>query len=123
MFRLVNCYVLGALFVLAGANHFYNPDFYLPMMPPYLPLHLELVYISGVFEILGGIGLMVPKTRTFAMWGLLALLVAVFPANVQMYIDADKWSDKLSETGLIIRLLFQPVVMLWVYWAARPIKS
>src|SRR5438045_9398493 len=75
--------VLGTLFIVAGCLHFLIPGFYLSMMPPWLPWHLELVYLSGVFEILGGVGLLIPRLRRVACWGLIALLLAVFLANVQ----------------------------------------
>lgn len=77
-------YALALLFVVAGALHFLQPATYLAIMPPQLPQPLALVYASGVFEILGGLGLLLKPTRRLAGWGLLALLVAVFPANVHM---------------------------------------
>jgi uncharacterized membrane protein len=76
--------ILGTLFVFAGSMHFVSPEPYLTMMPPYLPWPLALVYISGVAEILGGVGVMIPVTRRAAGWGLIALLVAIFPANIHM---------------------------------------
>ena len=81
----------------AGSLHFLIPGFYLSMMPPWLPWHLELVYLSGVFEVLGGVGLLVPRLRRVACWGLIALLLAVFPANVQYTLNAhaaEGWSLK-----------------------------
>ena len=78
---------LGAcalFFVAVGVTHFTHPAFFLKIMPPALPAHLALVYLSGAFEILGGLGLLVPRTRRFAGWGLIALLIAVFPANLYM---------------------------------------
>lgn len=85
-------------------------------MPPYLPYHLELVYISGVFEALGGLGLFIPQVRKFAAYGLIALLVAVFPANIQMlinYFHSEGWS--LFTGILIIRLPLQALFIYWVY--------
>ena len=72
---------MSLFYVYAGVIHFSNSDFYLKIMPPYLPYHLELVYISGVLEILFGIMLIFNKTRYLACWGLILLLIAVFPAN------------------------------------------
>jgi uncharacterized membrane protein len=74
--------ILSVLFVLAGAMHFILPKAYLRIMPPFLPAPLTLVYISGVAEMLGGFGLMLPSTRHLAAWGLVALLIAVLPANI-----------------------------------------
>ena len=67
---------LSAFFINVGIDHFINPDFYLSIMPPAFPLHAEAVYISGFFEILGGIGVLIPRLRRFSGWGLVALLVA-----------------------------------------------
>ena len=74
--------VLALIFVVAGTLHFVIPEAYLRIMPPLLPAHLLLIDISGVAEILGGIGLLVPSTRRLAAWGLVALLIAVWPANI-----------------------------------------
>ena len=74
--------ILAVLFMLAGAMHFILPQAYLRIMPPYLPSPLMLVHISGVAEIFGGIGLLIPFTRNLAAWGLVALLIAVLPANI-----------------------------------------
>ena len=75
---------LAILFIAAGALHFLIPQLYLRIMPPYLPAHLLLVQISGAAEVLGGIGLLIPTTRQAASWGLVALLIAVMPANIYM---------------------------------------
>ena len=95
-------------------------------MPALLPAQRELVWLSGVFEIVGGIGLLVPATRRFSAWGLLALLVAVFPANLNMAINEIylpiEWLPQ-SKQGLWLRLPYQPVIMLQVWfvglWRAR----
>ncbi|MGB0647565.1 MAG: DoxX family protein, partial [Bradymonadia bacterium] len=79
--------VISGFFVSVGIHHFIDPTPYLVIMPPYLPAHLELVYISGVFEMLGGLGLLIKRVRMFAGWGLIALLIAVYPANIHMLIN------------------------------------
>lgn len=76
--------ILAVLFILAGTLHLIAPQLYLKIVPPYLPAHLPIVYISGAAEILGGIGLWLPATRQAAAWGLVALLIAVLPANIYM---------------------------------------
>ena len=81
--------LLAVLFVAAGALHFLYPGTYLKIMPPILPAGLVLVYISGVAEMLGGVGLLVPGTRKDAAWALVALLVCVWPANVYMAMRPD----------------------------------
>lgn len=107
-------------FVAVGVLHFTHDHVFVLMMPPILPWHLELVWLSGVFEILGGVGLLVPRTRRFAAWGLLALLVAVFPANLHMAIAGIEIPvDGLpqSDVGRWVRLPFQAVIAAQVWFA------
>jgi uncharacterized membrane protein len=111
--------VLAVAYVAAGSNHFVNPDFFVAIMPPYLPAHLELVYLSGVFEVAGGIGVLIPRLRSLAGWGLVALLVAVFPANLHMALNPELFSDA-SPFALYSRLPIQLVLIAWAYWATRP---
>ena len=89
--KTVSIVLLSLLFIAAGVNHFKSPGVYLKIMPDYLPWPLALVYVSGFFEVLGGVGLAVPRIRRAAGWGMIALLVAVFPANVDMLINADQF--------------------------------
>lgn len=99
-------------FVVAGVLHFTNPGFYRPMMPDYLPAHDTLIYASGVAEIAGGLGLMCPDTRVrrWSMWWLLATLAAVFPANINMALNAEDFPDVPGgQATLIARLPFQLV--------------
>jgi uncharacterized membrane protein len=77
-------WILGVFFVLAGANHFRMPEVYLGMMPPWLPWPAGLSAVAGACEVLGGIGILLPRLRAAAGWGLVALLVAVFPANLNV---------------------------------------
>jgi len=110
--------IFSLLFIAGGIAHFTKTDFYLSMMPSYLPYHLELVYISGVFEILLGALLLVPKYTRFAGFGIIVLLLAVFPANLNMYLHAESYSN-MSETSLLIRL---PIQLLLIYWAYKYTK-
>ena len=115
--QLVRLIVAGS-FVLVGVSHFTDPETFLAIMPPYLSWHLELVYISGFFEILGGAGLLIPKLRRTAAWGLLALLVAVFPANIYMLTDEVYLPGMDGEPWMLwARLPFQLVFALGVAWA------
>ncbi len=108
--KLLLKYVLGLLFVLGGLYHFVNPALYLRMMPPYLPWHLFLVYLSGFFEAAFGLLLFVPKYARLAAWGLVALLVAVFPANVQMALNPQLFPD-IAPALLWLRLPLQVVLV------------
>lgn len=112
-------YVLGALFVAAGINHFLNPAFYLAMMPPYLPWHGELVWLSGIAEIGLGALLLFKRWQVAAAWGLMALSLAVFPANVHMALHPEQFTQ-FSAIGLWLRLPLQAVVIAWAYWYTRP---
>src|ERR1017187_10456541 len=87
--RTISKYLLAIFMVGAGTLHFIKPDFYLKIMPPYLPLHLELVYLSGVCEIALDMLLLVPRFSRVTAWGVIALLIAVFPANIYLYHHQD----------------------------------
>ena len=111
-------YLFGGFFVLAGANHFINPDFYVGIMPPYLPWHRELVALSGVAEIALGALLLFRRWAVLAGWGLIALLVAVFPANIHMTMHPELYPS-LSPVALWLRLPVQALLIAWAYWYTR----
>lgn len=112
-------WVLAVFFVAAGANHFRTPEIYLGMMPPWLPWPTALNAIAGAAEMLGGVGLLGPRTRRLAGWGLIALLVAIFPANVHMALEGRMPGTNFSPLTLWLRLPFQAVFIAWVWWVAR----
>lgn len=109
---------LGIAFILAGINHFYSPNFYLKMMPSYLPWHLFLIYLSGFFEIALGVLLLIPKFTRLAACGLIVLLIAVFPANVYMAMNSQLFSE-FSPIALYLRLPLQFVLIAWTYWSTK----
>ena len=117
-FKKLTRYLLVILFVVAGANHFLHTDFYVSIMPPYLPWHLELVYISGVAEMSLGLLLLLRRWSVYAGWGLIALLIAVFPANIHMALHPELYPT-LSTLGLWLRLPLQGVLMWWAYRYTR----
>ncbi|WP_185903231.1 DoxX family protein [Halonotius terrestris] len=113
-------YVMGPLYVVAGVLHFVVPELYAQIIPPFLPAPLALVYLSGVAEIAVGVGVLIPRTRRYAAWATIALLVAIFPANVYMatsmvVVDGIGGGDPspLIRWG---RLPLQGVLILWAYW-------
>ena len=111
-------WILAAGFIFAGINHFINTDFYLRIMPPVLPAHLFLVYSSGVFEIVLGVLLLVPRFSRLAACGLIALLIAVFPANIYMALNPHLFSE-FSPAALYFRLPLQFLLIGWAYWYAK----
>jgi uncharacterized membrane protein len=119
--RKIALLLLSAFFVAAGVNHFLSPDFYAAIMPPYLPWHRELVALSGVCELLGGVAVLIPALRSLAGWGLVALLLAVFPANVHMAVHPETYVEAgVPLLGLYARLPLQLVFLAWAWWATRP---
>ncbi len=117
--------LISLLFIAGGANHFRSPALYAEIMPPYLPFPLALVYLSGLAEIAGGVGVAIPKTRRAAGWGLLALLLAIFPANIYMATDkVVPGGYQIPDALLWARLPLQFVLMFWVWSATlRPSAS
>lgn len=105
---------LAIFFIYFGIDHFINPDFYLSIMPPSFPLHHEAVYISGLFEIIGGMGLLIYRFRKIAGWGLFALLIAVYPANIYMAVTPSAFPD-IPIFILYLRLGLQFIFLYWAY--------
>ena len=113
--RTISLVIMAVAYILAGLNHFRKPKFYLPMMPPFLPAPLPLIYLSGIAEIGLGAALLVPRLSALAAWGIVALLVAIFPANVYMLMTKGK-GYKVPYSALVIRLPVQALLILWAYW-------
>lgn len=114
---------LAAVFyVVAGVLHFLKTPMYMKIMPPYIPRPLAMVYISGVAEIAGGIGLLIPSLRRSAALGLVALLIAVFPANVYMATNpTEAGAASISPAILWGRLLLQPLFIWWILWCTKTV--
>jgi uncharacterized membrane protein len=109
-------YVLALAMMGIGILHFVSPKPFVSIMPAWLPAHLALVYVSGVFEILGGLGLLMPWSQTLAAWGLVALFAAVLPANVNMAIHNLPLNGKrFSWAARWGRIPLQGVLMAWAY--------
>lgn len=114
--REISRILLAIAFVLAGANHFRSPETYLSMMPPWLPAHDWLTWISGAAEIAGGIGILIPRTRRAAGIGLILLLIAIFPANIQIALNGWPGMD-IPRWLLFARLPFQLLFIAWVVYS------
>lgn len=108
--------LIALLFGAAGTAHFVWPTTFARIVPPYLPAPHLLVYVSGAAELAGALGVLVPGLRTYAGWGLLLLLLAVFPANIHMALHPGDF-DRIPAWALYLRLPLQFVLMGWIYWA------
>jgi uncharacterized membrane protein len=112
--------LLVVFIVTAGVLHFVMPEPFVKIVPAYLPAPLMLVYISGFFEILGGIGLLVPAVSQAAAWGLIALFIAVFPANINMAVNHIQLNGIPNSPALYWgRLPLQAVLIAWAWWYTR----
>ncbi len=123
-FKTVLKYGYALAFIATGISHFWDPAFYLRIMPDYIPveLHAPAVYVSGVFEIVLAVMLLIPSTTRLAGWGLILLLIAVFPANVYAYQHSRELFPDLSPSLHFWRLPLQNVMIVMAYWFTRPAK-
>ena len=122
LFKTVSKYLMAIFYIIAGLNHFLKPASYLKIMPPYLPYPLFLVYLSGLAEMGLGLLLFVDRYSRIGAWGIIALLIAVFPANVQMATHPMSYPE-IAPVYLWIRLPLQGVLIAWAYWHARPSRE
>jgi len=115
-------WVMAAFYVLAGLMHFRRPDYYMPMMPPYLPWHAALIFLSGAAEVVLGAALLVPSLRRSAAWGIILLLIAIFPANVHIALHNVPVFGAAAGAGIWnwVRLPLQAVLILWAWWYTQP---
>ncbi len=112
--------ILSVCMVIAGVLHFATSEPFIKIVPEILPFPAALVYISGAIEIMLGIGLALPATRSISAWGLIALFIAVYPANLNMAFNHIKL-DGIPDTWWVhaIRLPFQFVLIAWAYWYTK----
>lgn len=110
--------VLGVIFVVAGTLHFLRPEMYEAIVPDELPARRELVFASGVAEIIGGLGMLSPTTRRWAGWWLIVTMIAVFPANVHMAVRAEQY-PQFPPAALWARLPLQAVIIALIWRAMR----
>ena len=120
IFKSITIYSLSILYVVVGVKHFTHLDFFLVIVPPYLPYPELLVYVSGFFEILFGVLLIPTKTRKYAALGLILLLIAVFPANIYLFnSEIAQNSYGISRQFALIRLPFQIPLIVIAYWHSK----
>jgi uncharacterized membrane protein len=113
-FKIAMKFLFAAIFILAGFNHFRDPNFYLRIMPPYLPWPSALHLTAGVFEVVLGVMLLVPRFQKLAAWGLVAMLLVFFSVHIHMIVHHDQYEVRLSL--LWVRLLLQFVLVAWAWW-------
>ncbi len=114
-------FILAIAIIFVGVTHFAVPQPYVKIVPSQLPYPLQLVYLSGFFEILGGIGLLIPRVSQAAAWGLIALFIAVFPSNINMAVNHIKIDHIPSSPWFhAVRLPFQAVLIAWAWWYTKP---
>jgi uncharacterized membrane protein len=111
-------YLLCILFLVAGSLHFLKPAIYMQIMPPYIPWPLFMVYFSGFCEVAFGLLLVLPKYSQWAAWGLIALLIAIFPANLHMALNPETF-PQIPKVALLARLPLQLVFIAWAYWYTK----
>ena len=118
MMKTILLYLMSAFYIFAGVMHFIRPDYYVPMMPPYLPWHMFLIYLSGLAEVLLGLAVLVPSLRSLAAWGIILLLIAIFPANLHIALHNVPVFGAAEGAGIgnWIRLPFQLVLIAWAWW-------
>lgn len=108
----LSLYIQAVVYIAAGLNHFISPKTYLALMPPYIPAHNLMVILSGIAEVLLGVGLLFPATRSLSAWGLILLLIAIFPANVHM-----ATSSRFAKLPAWLRWGRLPLQGLLIWWA------
>ena len=116
--KLITIILMAYFYISVGIKHFTEPEWFLQIYPPFLPFGLAAVYISGFFEVLFGIMLLIPKTRYYAGWGLIALLIAVFPANIYLAYTNGAAMDIPAATAWG-RLPFQALFIALAYWHSK----
>ena len=118
MIKHILLYLMAGFYIVAGVMHFVRPGYYVPMMPPYLPWHMLLIYLSGVAEVVLGIAVLIPSLRSAAAWGIILLLIAIFPANLHIALHNVPVFGAAEGAGIgnWIRLPFQLVLIAWAWW-------
>ncbi len=114
--------LMGLFYIGNGVNHLVNVEVYRPIMPPYLPYPDALIVLSGLAELGLGLAVLIPRTRRLAAWGIILLLIAIFPANVHVALNNVPLGGGEDGAGIWnwVRLPFQLVFIAWAWWYTRP---
>ena len=120
LFKEITIYIMSLLYVIVGVKHFTNTDFFVAIVPPVISWKEEAVLISGIIEIVLGILLLFNQTRKLAAWGIILLLIAVFPANIYLYLSENPRDIiGISKNQALFRLPFQIPLMIIAYWHTK----
>ena len=117
--KVISIFIMSSFYILVGIDHFKNPDWYVKIIPPILPYKLELVYLSGILEVFLGVLLVFKKMRFIACWGLIALLLAVYPANIYLAVTNGS-ALGISPLSAWLRLPFQFLYIAIACWHLNP---
>ncbi len=117
--KLIGLYLMAAFYLFTGVSHLLKTEDFIKVIPPFLPWPYAIAILSGAAEIILAIGLLPKKTRRWAAWGVIALLICVFPANVYMYLARETKFTEFPAWALLIRLPLQLVLIAWAYVYTR----
>lgn len=119
-FKHITIYIVSILYIVVGYKHFVNTDFFTAIVPPFLIYKKEIVISSGVIEIILGLSLLFKKTRKIGSWGIILLLISVFPANIYLYIsEIPREELNISKAQALIRIPFQIPLIILAYWHSQ----
>tara|TARA_B100001750_G_scaffold144973_1_gene115781 strand:+ start:214 stop:660 length:447 start_codon:yes stop_codon:yes gene_type:complete len=115
--KLLSIYIMSFFYIYIGVKHFLDLEYFMNIMPKYIPYHKTMIYISGILEILLGTIIIIPKWRSLASYGLILLLLAVFPANIYLYTSKEAQEIlEISKQDALIRMPFQVLLIIIAYW-------
>jgi uncharacterized membrane protein len=123
--KKISLIIIILFYIIAGINHFHNPESYYRIIPHYIPYPILVNILAGCFELLLGLLLISPKTRTFAAWGIILMLIAFLPVHINMIGDTPLQLGNLTVTPIIawVRLVaLQPLLILWAWWYTKKAK-
>ena len=124
IFKNITIYIISLLYVIVGIKHFTNTGFFVTIVPPIINWKEEVVLVSGLIEVILGILLLFNQTRKLAAWGIILLLIAVFPANIYLYLsEIARETLSISKSQALYRMPFQITLIIISYWHSKETHS
>ena len=124
IFKNITVYIMSLLYIIVGFRHFIDPEFFIIIVPPYISCKNEVVLISGLLEIIMGVLLLFKETRKIGSWGIILLLIAVFPANIYLYLsEVPQDMLGISKKQALLRIPFQIPLIILAYWHSQESES